>query len=154
MAGERGDDLEDDYIPDELIATSGDEEEYSYHGSSNGDLSPDDDALKPSGSATQVGNEKNNKRKRNGKDKQRKPKVGCLNQTVFYPKIKTKVQKPKLREMQDESGLPIARQSPSELAEHLACSQSKSFSRLSRVELENIRIPGGCGLQRALLKFP
>lgn len=80
MAGQGGDDLGDDYVPDELVATSGDEEEYSHHGSSNGDLSLDD-GPKPSGSAVHAGNEKSNKRKRSGGDGQRKLKAGSLNQT-------------------------------------------------------------------------
>jgi protein CMS1 len=74
MAGQGGDDLEDDYVPDELVASSGDEED-SPHGSSHGDLSLDDDAPKPSGSAAPTESENNNKRKRSGKDKQRKLKV-------------------------------------------------------------------------------
>lgn len=73
MVGQGGDDLEDDYVPDELVASSGDEED-SHHGSSHGDLSLDDDALRPSGSAA-LTETKSNKRKRSGKDKQRKLKV-------------------------------------------------------------------------------
>ena len=76
MAGQGGDDLEDDYVSDELVATSGDEED-SHHWSSHGDLSLDDDAPKPSGSAAHAEGEKSNKRKRSGKDKQRKLKV-CI----------------------------------------------------------------------------
>ena len=74
MAGQRGDDLEDDYVPDEFSTTSGDEEEYSLHGSSHGDLSLDD-VPKPSGSTTHTVSENNNKRKRSRKDKQRRLKV-------------------------------------------------------------------------------
>ena len=57
-------------------------------------------------------------------------------------------QKPKLREAQDEQPPLLAQQSPSELAEYLAGSQAKSFSRLSRIELEEIRIPGKCSSQK------
>lgn len=74
MIGHGGDDLEDDYVPDELVASSGDEED-SQRGSSHGDLSLDDDAPKPSGSTAHVGNDRSDKRKRSGKDKQRRPKV-------------------------------------------------------------------------------
>jgi len=122
MAGQGGDDLEDDYVPDELVASSGDEED-SQHGSSHGDLSLDDDAPKPSGSTARAESERDNKRKRGGKDKQRKLK------------------KPKLKETQVEQSSLIALQSPSELAEYLAGSQAKSFTRLSRIELEDIRVP-------------
>jgi len=122
MVGQGGDDLEDDYVPDELVASSGDEED-SQRGSGHGDLSLDDDAPKPSGSTAHIGSERSDKRKRSGKDKQRKPK------------------KPKLKETQIEHSSLIALQSPPELAEYLAGSQAKSLSRLSRIELEDIRIP-------------
>lgn len=80
-AGQGGDDVSDDYIPDELVATSCNEEEYSHHGSSHGYLSLDDDTSKPSGSIAHAGSEKSNKRKRSGKDKQKRLKVSHLNQT-------------------------------------------------------------------------
>lgn len=83
-AGQGGDNLDDDYIPDELVATSCDEEEYSHHESSHGDLSLDDDASKPSGSKVHAGSEKSNKRKRSGKDKQKKLKVSCFSQTSEF----------------------------------------------------------------------
>lgn len=83
MTGQGGDDLEDDYVSDELVATSGDEED-SHHWSNHGDLSLDDDASKPSGSATHTESEKSNKRKRSGKDKQRKLKVGISIRLLRY----------------------------------------------------------------------
>ena len=84
MVGQGGDDLEDDYVPDELVASSGDEED-SHHGSSHGDLSLDDDTLRPSGSAAPAESGKGNKRKRSGKDKQRKPKVGISTGPLDIP---------------------------------------------------------------------
>jgi len=84
MVGHGGDDLGDDYVPDELVASSGDEED-SHHGSSHGDLSLDDDALKPSGSAAPLEGGKSNKRKRSGKDKQRKLKVNTSIRYWIYP---------------------------------------------------------------------
>jgi len=151
--GQVGDRLEDDYVPDGLVATSGDEED-SHHESSHGDLSPDDDALKPSGSAVHAESEKRNKRKRSGKEKQRKLKVSISIGPLGCPKLNNREQKPKLKETQDEQSSLIALQSPPELAEYLAGSQAKSFSRLSRIELEDIQIPGGCGSQSALRKSP
>ena len=153
MVGQGGDDLEDDYVPDELVASSDDEEEDSNHGSSHGDLSLDDDAVKPSGSTAPPESGKSNKRKRSGKDKQRKLKVNTSNRPFNVPELNTRGQKPKLKEMQDERSSLISLQLPSELAEYIAGSQAKSFSRLSRIELDDIRIPGGCGPQRALRKF-
>lgn len=144
MVGQGGDDLEDDYVPDELVASSCDEED-SHHGSSHGDLSLDDDTPKPSGSAAPAEGEKSNKRKRSGKDRQRKLKVNTSIRPLGISEPNAQEQKPKLKEIQDDQSSPITLQSPSELAEWLAGSQAKSFSRLSRVELEDIRIPGVCG---------
>lgn len=153
MTGQGGDNLEDDYVPDEPTATSGDEEEYSHHGSSHGDLSLDEDTSRPSGSLTLGEGEKRNKRKRSGKDKQRRLKVSCLKFiSLDYTKLDSRKQKPKLKETQVEQSPLIARQSPSELAEYLAGSQAKSFSRLSRIELEDIRIPGGSGPRTPLVE--
>lgn len=67
--------------------------------------------------------------------------------------LDTRKQKPKLKEMQDEQSPLTAWQSLPELVEYLARSQAKSFSRLSRIELEDIRIPGGCSPGRALVKL-
>lgn len=89
MVGQGGDDLEDDYVPDELVASSGDEEEDSHHSSSHGDLSLDDDALKPSGSAASLEGGKTNKRKRSRKEKQRKLKVTTSIRLWMYPKLNT-----------------------------------------------------------------
>jgi len=152
MVGQSGDDLEDDYVPDELVASSGDEED-SHHGSSHGDLSLDDDGLKPSGSAAPLEGGKSNKRKRSGKDKQRKLKVNTSIKPLDVPELNTREQKPKLKEMQDDQSSLISLQLPSELAEYIAGSQAKSFSRLSRIELDDIRIPGECGPRRAVGKF-
>lgn len=63
-------------------------------------------------------------------------------------------QRCKLKETEDEQRPLIARQSPSELAEYLTAFQAKSFSRLSRIELEDIRIPGGWLLQKVLVESP
>jgi protein CMS1 len=147
MTGQGGDDLEDDLILDEPTVTSGDEE-YSHHGSSHGDLSLDDDTSRPSGSAAHAESGGRNKRKRSGKDNQKKLKVRCLDfKPVNYPNLDMIKQKPKLKETQDEKYPLIALQSPLELAGYLAGSQAKSFSRLSRIELEDIQIPGVCGLR-------
>lgn len=71
-----------------------------------------------------------------------------------HPKLNARQQKPKLKETQNEQYPLISRQSPLELAEYLAEFQARSFSKLSRIELEDIRIPGGCEPQRILMKLP
>ena len=82
MTRQGGDDLGDDFVPDEPTVTSGDEE-YSHHGSSHGDLSLDDDTSRPSGSVPHTESGKINKRKRSGNDKQKRLKVGCLDFEPF-----------------------------------------------------------------------
>ena len=64
MPGRGGDDLEDDYVPEEPTATSGDEEESSRHGSSHSNRSLDDDVSRPSGSVVHVEGKEINKRDR------------------------------------------------------------------------------------------
>lgn len=80
MGAQRGDDLEDDFVPDELVASSGEEDAAfdSRQGAGDGIdgfLSADEEAEQdepvPKGKATLP------KRKRREKDKERQTKVIC-----------------------------------------------------------------------------
>lgn len=75
MNGQRGDDLDDDFVPDELIATSGEEDEVDNHPDDDLDalLSADDDAEAARSEREKSTVEK--KRKRREKEKERKAKV-------------------------------------------------------------------------------
>lgn len=94
MNGQRGDDLDDDFVPDELVATSDEEDEVDNRRGDHGDdieglLSADEDAEETQEkikekSATEK------KRKRREKEKERKAKVrmtslscGSLNRQVL-----------------------------------------------------------------------
>lgn len=85
MSVQRGDDLEDDFVPDDLVASSGEEEAAFDPRQGAGDdidglLSADEEAEQaepaPKGKATLA------KRKRREKDKERQAKVTC---TVLSP---------------------------------------------------------------------
>lgn len=85
MSRHRGDDLEDDYMPDELVASSG-EEDVGANNDIQGLLSADEDPDEDHEEKRQTTSSA--KRKRREKDKERKEKVGgcytvTLSQTYF-----------------------------------------------------------------------
>lgn len=80
MSRHRGDDLEDDYVPDELVASSGEEDvgaNNDIQGLLSADEDPDEEHEEKRQTATSA------KRKRREKDKEREEKVsGCYNITL------------------------------------------------------------------------
>lgn len=120
-AHHRGDDLEDDYVPDDLVASSGEEEDaLASHVPASDDigglLSADEDAEQESAALA--------KRKRREKEKERKTK------------------KRKLVETRDDDEAPsVAAQPPHELAGYLSSIQAKAYPAKSTLELLDISIP-------------
>ncbi|KAI6150838.1 U3-containing 90S pre-ribosomal complex subunit-domain containing protein [Pisolithus tinctorius] len=120
-AHHRGDDLEDDYVPDDLVASSGEEEDaLASHVPASDDigglLSADEDAEQESAALA--------KRKRREKEKERKAK------------------KRKLVETRDDDEAPsVAAQPPHELTGYLSSIQAKAFPAKSTLELLDISIP-------------
>ncbi|THH14716.1 hypothetical protein EW146_g5649 [Bondarzewia mesenterica] len=124
---QHGDDLDDDFVPDDIVALS-DDDEISLVGDA-------DDIVKLL-SADEDGDEDENrvedqkpliqkKRKRREKEKERKLK------------------KRKLAEaMEPEEQLSVAAQPPTNLAEYLAAMQAKAFPKMSAIELQDRQIPG------------
>ncbi|KAG6813603.1 hypothetical protein H0H92_009220 [Tricholoma furcatifolium] len=125
----RGDDLEDDFVIDELVALSGDEAtpDVGFFSDNNdndsvsaeeevatGDLDP-----RPTGDDAALAK----KRKRREKEKERKAKKRKLAEAV---------------EIVQES---VAAQPPLELSDFLASKQAKVFSNVTALELEDLRIP-------------
>ncbi|KAF7791247.1 hypothetical protein EIP86_002261 [Pleurotus ostreatoroseus] len=121
-----GDDLDDDFVPDDLVAFS-DEEEGGH--SADGDdvnalLSADEgtseaaEALK----AQEAAQEK--KRKRKAKDKERKAKRQRVVETT------DPIEQPS-----------PAAQPPSLLVDYVSSLQAKTFSKMSGIELNDIQIP-------------
>ncbi|KAH9977206.1 U3-containing 90S pre-ribosomal complex subunit-domain containing protein [Lactifluus volemus] len=127
MTHHRGDDLEDDFMPDETVALSEDE----GLGSLIGD--PDDIGKLLSADEADEGDEapveqtkslSEKKRKRREKDKERKAK------------------KRKLNEGAEPGDVPsVALRPPAMISEYLSAMQAKSFSKISVLELQDRQIP-------------
>ncbi|KAF9533380.1 U3-containing 90S pre-ribosomal complex subunit-domain containing protein [Crepidotus variabilis] len=124
-----GDDLEDDFVPDETVALS-DEEGPGYAQLDDEDVFVDDEAQSPS--EDDEGEETSNnaesaiaakKRKRREKEKEKKAKRRKFAETVEVVQAS------------------VAAQPPHELAEYLSSIQVKSFTKLSAIELDDLRIP-------------
>lgn len=117
----RGDDLEDDYVPDGLVASSGEEEDALVPHLPAGDdigglLSADEDAEQEPATLA--------KRKRREKEKERKAKKRKLAETQV-----------------DEQPLSTAGQPPHELFGYLSNMQAKAYPAKSALELLDISIP-------------
>ncbi|KAH9901174.1 U3-containing 90S pre-ribosomal complex subunit-domain containing protein [Cubamyces lactineus] len=121
---QHGDDLEDDFVPDDLVALS-DEEDLPNADDIGGLLSADEDdagAAQPNPVQSAAALEK--KRKRRAKEKERKAKKRKLAETV------EPVEPPS-----------IAAQPPVMLADYLSSMQAKTFNEMSGIELADAQIP-------------
>ncbi|KAG6376086.1 U3-containing 90S pre-ribosomal complex subunit-domain containing protein [Boletus reticuloceps] len=127
MNVQRGDDLEDDFVPDDLVASSGEEDitfdsRQGAAGDIDGLLSADEEAEQdeppPKGKAVLA------KRKRREKDKERQAKKRKLAETVEV------VEPPS-----------VAAQPAQKLAHYMSTMQAKSFPEPTRLELDDICIP-------------
>jgi protein CMS1 len=116
-----GDDLDDDFVPDELVALSdGDEPADDAQGS----LSVDEEVVDDPEGEDKNKSDKEKKRKRREKGKERKAK------------------KRKLVESSDTvEPASITAQSPATLQSYLSAKQAKTFSTMSALELEDMQIP-------------
>ncbi|KAL5529067.1 hypothetical protein ACEPAG_5041 [Sanghuangporus baumii] len=127
MSAQRGDDFDDDFVPDDLIAGSP-EEEVEIASSTE----DEEDSTPPATGHTSTGQSqapsedraKAKKRKRREKEKDKKVKKRRL-----------------VEALESNEPVSIASQPPSLQAEYLAKKQAKSFSKLSSVELDDMRIP-------------
>jgi protein CMS1 len=158
MAHHRGDDLEDDFMPDETVAFSEDEGSVSLVGDQDDIgklLSADEEeegAESPMGRTKAPSDEK--KRRRREKEKERKAKA-CLFQLtagldrslMFLTRDALFQQKRKLNETSESGNHPSATlQSSTMISEYLSTMQAKSFSKMSALELQDRHIPGTCVL--------
>jgi len=121
-----GDDLDDDFVPDDLVAMSEEEDDTHSAGGEDvdGTLSIDEDAdtNKAGTSASQAASEK--KRKRRAKEKERKAKKRKLAETL------EPIEAPS-----------VAAQAPVLVADYISSMQAKTFSKMSSIELADIQIP-------------
>ncbi|EIN03607.1 hypothetical protein PUNSTDRAFT_109219 [Punctularia strigosozonata HHB-11173 SS5] len=115
-----GDELVDDFVPDDLVALSGDEVDLVDDDAEVGGPSPDE-----SENEAEKRKAEEKKRKRSAKEKERKAKKRKLKQA----------------EEPSDDGTSIAARPPSALATYIAAAQAKTFSEMSELELEDLRVP-------------
>jgi len=128
MSKQGGDDLDDDFVPDDLVALSEDEDAgQSAEGDDVGAFlsAGEEDEPRATGAqgATMSASEK--KRKRRAKEKERRAKKRRLAETL------DPVEAPS-----------IAAQPPVILADYLSSMQAKTFAKMSSIELADVQIPG------------
>ncbi|KAI0818866.1 U3-containing 90S pre-ribosomal complex subunit-domain containing protein [Irpex lacteus] len=119
MDHHKGDDLDDDFVPDDLVALSEPEDTVSVDEDVNALLSADEGDVP---SSNQKAEEK--KRKRRAKEKERKAKKQKLAETL------TPIEAPS-----------VVAQQPAMLVDYLSSMQAKTFSKMSGIELTDIQIP-------------
>ncbi|PSR88913.1 hypothetical protein PHLCEN_2v5062 [Hermanssonia centrifuga] len=126
MIVQRGDDLDDDFVPDDLVALSDDDDAgHSADGddvnallSAEEDVPENPEVLRVQAAATEK------KRKRRVKEKERKAKKIKLAESTGVVEASS-----------------VAAQSPSQLLGYLSTKQAKTFSKMSGIELADIQIP-------------
>lgn len=124
MNGQRGDDLDDDFVPDELVATSG-EEDNGPGDDIGGLLSADEDAEEAEVHIKEKTTTEK-KRKRREKEKERKIKKRKMAETETV-----EVTEP----------LSVAAQPAHKLADYVSSMQVKAFPAMSGIELNDVLIP-------------
>jgi protein CMS1 len=151
MAQHRGDDLDDDFMPDETLALSDDDRFIGDNDDIANLLSADEDEVDTPKEQPDPLLEK--KRRRREKEKERRAKAG-LSLPLFlntsspdapqHPSLK---QKRKLNEATEPGDHPsLASQSPAVMSEYLSTMQAKSFPKMSALELQDRQIQGTCPL--------
>lgn len=121
MSRQKGDDLDDDFVPDDLVALS-DEEEVGPDENIAGLLSAEEGEGSASQPSTSQQAATERKRKRREKEKERK--------------------KRKLAQTTEPTELPpTAALPPLMLAEYVSSMQAKTFSKMSGIELADVQIP-------------
>ncbi|KAI0685488.1 U3-containing 90S pre-ribosomal complex subunit-domain containing protein [Cytidiella melzeri] len=118
-----GDDLDDDFVPDDLVALSDPEDAGAVSGECEEDvnalLSADEDSGGPSNQKVEE-----KKRKRRTKEKERKAKKQKLAESLGT------IEPPS-----------IVAQPPAMLVDYLSSMQAKTFAKMSGIELADIQIP-------------
>ena len=147
---QHGDDLTDDFVPDDTVALDDDD--------AAGSLVADNDDIGKLLSADEEDDDRpdekkalmEKKRKRREKEKERKLKVSLFCRppslqpvipSLLHPRPPGRLpQKRKLAEPTQEAS--IAAQPPAALADYLSTMQAKSFPKMSAIELQDRQIPG------------
>lgn len=143
---QHGDDLEDDFVLDDLVAMS-EEEDLPEAEDVGGLLSADEEGGAEQSSPAQSAALAEKKRKRRAKEKERKAKVR-LNPHIIFSSSHAVLglQKRKLVETVEPVEPPsVSAQPPVLLADYITSMQAKTFSKLSGIELADVQIPGEHG---------
>ncbi|OCH95631.1 hypothetical protein OBBRIDRAFT_788185 [Obba rivulosa] len=121
----RGDDLDDDFVPDDLVALSDEDNAQPADADDIAGLLSAEEASEGDGEPSRASNAASEKkRKRREKEKERKLK------------------KRKIAEATEPVGAPsVAAQPPVLLADYVTSMQAKAFSKMSDIELADIQIP-------------
>lgn len=142
MSGHHGDDLDDDYVPDELVASSA-EEDGAASDNVEGLLSA------PESEQEDVrGKEVSAKRKRREREKERQAKVASV--FFFFLLAITKLSRvysSQKRKLDDVEPCLAAAQPPQEFSEYLSIMQARVFPAKSKLELLDESIPGESGVR-------
>lgn len=149
MAHHRGDDLDDDFLPDETVAFSEDELVGDHDDIGNLLSADEDEKVQVDTPKERSDSLLEKKRRRRAKEKERRAKAG------FSPHYRysthelvvpdTRQQKRKLTEASEPGDRPsLASQSPAVMSEYLSAMQAKSFLKMSALELQDRQIQGTC----------
>ncbi|EIM90436.1 uncharacterized protein STEHIDRAFT_166618 [Stereum hirsutum FP-91666 SS1] len=133
---QHGDDLEDDFVPDDTVALSDDGDAASIVGDPDDIanlLSADEDEDEGAEEQQKQQASAEKKRKRREKEKERKLKKRKLAEESGTAND---------RSSSPSSSSLIAAQPPHRIAEYLASMQAKSFPKMSALELQDRQIPG------------
>ena len=157
MAHHRGDDLDDDFMPDETVALSEDEGFASLVGDHEDIrklLSADEEEVEPVDLPKERPNSlSEKKRKRREKEKERKAKerlphpLPTLNTSPVPDTLQCSSlkQKRKHNEATEPGDHPsVVSRTPAMMSEYLSAIQVKSFSKMSALELQDRQIQGTC----------
>ncbi|KAJ7489918.1 U3-containing 90S pre-ribosomal complex subunit-domain containing protein [Mycena galericulata] len=120
----RGDDLEDDFVLDDIVALSEDEDESSEEHDPMTTHSEERDVPEPTPTTTEK-NEKKRKRREKEREKfkeKKKRKLAANDRDVEFERS-------------------ITEQKPQDLSAYLCAMQAKTFSKMSVIELGDMRIP-------------
>lgn len=126
MSAQHGDDLDDDFVPDDLVALSGEDDDQD-------DVQPRGDDIKDLLSAEEDNDPDAARREEAVKEKKRKRRA---------KEKERKLKKRKVAALEDTSQpTSSAAQSPQALADYMTSLQAKALPSLSTIELDDIRIP-------------
>ncbi|TFK26423.1 hypothetical protein FA15DRAFT_667515 [Coprinopsis marcescibilis] len=134
----KGDDLDDDFVVDELVALSEDEGSPELDDEFVADEPVEEGSNAEDGATVQnVSTDPKNSKKRKRREKEKERKKRKLAQIV---------------EAQPQGS--IAMQSPESLSDYLASMQKKTFKDISEIELDDLRIPASAIVDTTLWTGP